>query len=228
VTRPNFPSGAAYTADRAAALAGIPKSTLHYWAREGIWAPSVSRSRVKRWSFADLLAVRLIDWLRKDKPEPEPMVPRTSMAKIRLAVSTVENIGDHLRKQSLVVTVDERGGIVIHGADGDVFVPLGRGHRQMILHEERLDLVEPWRVHFPAIGPNLLEPRPTIRIVPGKISGEPHVADTRIPTRTVWMFARQGLEPSDIIELYPRLTPQNVGEAIDLEEQLERNLGRAA
>ena len=70
-------AGAAYTADRAAALAGVPLSTLHYWSRSGIWVPSVSSVKVKRWSYSDLLALRLIDWLRRDKPDLK--LPKTSI-----------------------------------------------------------------------------------------------------------------------------------------------------
>lgn len=32
----------AYTADRAAALSGVPKSTIHWWARHDVLVPSVS------------------------------------------------------------------------------------------------------------------------------------------------------------------------------------------
>jgi hypothetical protein len=42
---------AAYDAPRAASLAGVPRSTLYYWARVGIWMPTVSRSRQMRWSY---------------------------------------------------------------------------------------------------------------------------------------------------------------------------------
>jgi uncharacterized protein (DUF433 family) len=54
------------------------------------------------------------------------------------------------------------------------------------------------------------------------------VAETRIPTRIVWALAHQGLETSSIVELYPRLTRQNIREAVDLEDQLEHNLHRVA
>jgi uncharacterized protein (DUF433 family) len=44
----------------------------------------------------------------------------------------------------------------------------------------------------------------------------------------IWSLQRQGLETDDIIELYPRLTPDSVRDAVDLEDELERNLAYAA
>src|SRR6266568_3497110 len=129
VTLNELPSGAAYPADRAAALAGVPVSTLHYWSRSGIWVPSVSSVRVKRWSYSDLLALRLIDWLRRDKPDLK--LPKTSMPKIRAALQAVERFGDELRARSVKVWVDPKGGLVIDSG-GAVFVPLGRGVAQVL------------------------------------------------------------------------------------------------
>jgi hypothetical protein len=60
-------SRGAYPADRAAALSGVPLSTVHYWSRNGVLVPSVSAERVKLWSYADLLALRTIYWLRHEK-----------------------------------------------------------------------------------------------------------------------------------------------------------------
>lgn len=63
-------SEGAYKAGRAAALAGVPKSTLHYWSKHDILVPSVSPVRIKLWSFSDLMAARMIEWLRRDKNYP--------------------------------------------------------------------------------------------------------------------------------------------------------------
>src|SRR5207245_660350 len=111
---------------------------------------------------------------------------------------------------------------------GEVFVPLSRGLAQVLVHLEGLDLVQAWRGGNGVIGPHLFEPRPTLRIIPGKLSGEPHVVDTRIPTKMLASLRTRGLEIEAIIDLYPRLTRQNVEEAIALEVQLERNLRAAA
>jgi uncharacterized protein (DUF433 family) len=225
VTARELPVGAAYTADRAAALAGIPLSTLHYWARNEIWVPSVSSTRVKRWSYSDLLALRLIDRLRRDKPDLK--LPKTSMARIRFALAAMDRLGDRLRLHSVKVWADPRGGLVVD-AGGEVFVPLRRGLGQALAHLEGLDLVEVWKGGEEVIGPHLFEPRSTLRIIPGKLSGEPHVVDTRIPTKMLSSLQERGLAVDAILDLYPRLTPQNVDEAIGLEVQLERNLGAAA
>ncbi len=211
---------AAYTADRAGAMAGIPLSTLHYWAREGIWTPSVSPVRVKRWSYADLLGLRLIDWLRQDKPEIR--IPRTPMAAIRRALGSVESFGEHLREHSLRVWVDRKGGIVL-GLKSAVFVPLRSGLLQALMDTE-VDLIDAFESRSGLKAPNLVTPRPTLRIIPGKLSGEPHIEDTRIPTSIVAALAGRGFPPDRIRELYPSLSRVNIDEAVDLEDQLERNL----
>jgi hypothetical protein len=59
-------TGGAYSAERAAALSGVPKSTIYYWARNGHLIPSVSKSPLL-WSYTDLLALRTIYWLRRPK-----------------------------------------------------------------------------------------------------------------------------------------------------------------
>jgi hypothetical protein len=76
----------AYTAERTAALSGVPKSTVHYWSRKGILIPSVSPERVKLWSYGDLMALRTIYWLRQTKRDQSGReVPRTAMKAIRRA-----------------------------------------------------------------------------------------------------------------------------------------------
>lgn len=50
----------AYPADRAAALSGVPVSTVHWWARHDVLVPSISAQRVKLWSYPDLMGLRII------------------------------------------------------------------------------------------------------------------------------------------------------------------------
>jgi len=44
-----------YEAPRAAALSGVPVSTVYYWARTRVVVPTVSPERKKLWSYADLM-----------------------------------------------------------------------------------------------------------------------------------------------------------------------------
>lgn len=56
-----------YEASRAAALAGVPKTTVYWWARQRIVVPSISPVQEKLWSYADLMALRIVSWLRHPK-----------------------------------------------------------------------------------------------------------------------------------------------------------------
>lgn len=63
------------------ALSGVPKSTVHYWARREILAPSISDVRIKLWSYSDLMSLRTIAWLRATKTAPDGHdVPATAMS----------------------------------------------------------------------------------------------------------------------------------------------------
>jgi uncharacterized protein (DUF433 family) len=220
------PLSASYSADRAASLAGVPRNTAYYWARTGLVVPSVSSERVKRWSFADVLVLRLIDWLRKDKPDADRDVPipRTSVWVIRRELAKVESLAGRLEDESLTVFVDEAGRLRFD-RDGQVVVELGLGFAQAVL-ESQVDLIAPSLWREGQRGPNLRSPRPTLRIVPGKLAGEPHVANTRIDTGTIASLVKRGFETGRIIELYPRLTAEAVADANELEEQLAENLRR--
>jgi uncharacterized protein (DUF433 family) len=209
------PSGA-YSADRAAALSGVPMSTVHYWSRKGWLVPSVSAERTKLWSYADLLELRMIDWLRKDKGEPvEHEIPRSRMKQIREAKARLVDFDLRLFQDGTSTVAVTRAGEVIICRQG--VVPHDSQGQQLT---DYVDLIQPeaGRIH-------LLRPRKTIRIVPGKLSGAPHVQETRVETEALHALKVSGYDPTGIRSLYPYLSLEAVGEAIDLEEDL---LSRAA
>jgi uncharacterized protein (DUF433 family) len=49
----------------------------------------------------------------------------------------------------------------------------------------------------------LLRPRELLRIVPRKLSGAPHVLDTRVETQAIAALSQRGYAPDKIRELYP-------------------------
>jgi uncharacterized protein (DUF433 family) len=184
---------------------------------------------VKRWSYSDLLALRLVDWLRHEKTRPDkPAVPlpKTTMRTIRRTLAAIERRGDRLNP--CVKVWVGTGGQLLLEAGGYPSVPIGAGLEQTIAYREGLDLIDAW-THTEGIrGPNLDRPGPTLRLIPGKLSGEPHIEDTRVPTLMLGALAGRGLATPAIAALYPSLTTDNIVAAIALEVQLERNLRAAA
>lgn len=99
---------------------------------------------------------------------------------------------------------------------------------QRPLDAEWLDLIEPFTTWEGTRGPNLQSPRPHLRIVPGKLSGSPHVTSTRIETIAISALRDRGFDHERIHQLYPVVAPVAITEAIDLERQLHTNLKAAA
>jgi uncharacterized protein (DUF433 family) len=67
-------------------------------------------------------------------------------------------------------------------------------------------------------------PPPHLRILPGKLSGEPHIAQTRIETTAIAALAERGFDSKELERLYPQARPVAIVETIDLERQLGNNL----
>ncbi len=212
----------AYTAERAVALSGVPKSTVHYWARQGILVPSVSPVRVRLWSYSDLLALRTIYWLRQTKHDPSGReVPPTAMRAVRRALREIAALKLGLWSEGSAprVAVDRAGGIVIEYDGG-----AQRLGGQSILDADMLDLLAPFASREGLHGPDLSTPRPRLRIVPGKLGGSPHIVHTRLESQALGALAEGGLGPAKIYRLYPDVEPAAIEDALDLERQLAQNL----
>jgi uncharacterized protein (DUF433 family)/DNA-binding transcriptional MerR regulator len=203
-----------YEASRAAALSGVPERTVYWWADQGIVVPSVSpEPREKLWSYGDLLTLRLVNWLRKPKEDDGSgaAIARTSMREIR---AMLERAGEDLWRvdpsgeERPTILVDTEGRIYfqepLHTVDGQRAFDM-------------LDLFAPFHS-----GPDLRQPRPHLRIVPGKVAGEPHLAHSRLTTRAVAALKRRGFTVAEIVDMYPDEDPEALAEALDLEQQLAR------
>jgi uncharacterized protein (DUF433 family) len=214
----------AYTADRAAALSGVPRSTVHYWARKDILVPSVSPSRVRLWSYTDLMGLRTISWLRHRKVSTAGWdVPATTMPAVRRALATLADLDVDL-------WTEDGGPSVRVDPHGEIFILTDWGPEKLDgdrpLDPDMLNLIEPFQIRA-ARGPDLQRPRPNLRIVPGKLSGSPHIVHSRIETLAVAALADRGYDSEKIARLYPQVVPIALVEAVDLERQLLANL-RAA
>jgi uncharacterized protein (DUF433 family) len=219
----------AYPADRAAALSGVPRSTIHYWAREGILPPSISAQKVKLWSFSDLMGLRIIYWLRQTKTASDgAAVPRTTMPAVRRALAQLDELDLALWSEDAgpAVRVDRGGNLVVLDAPGRE-----APHRQRALpagEEDLLSVIAPFPTAEGSRGPDLHAPRPRLRIVPGKLGGAPHVLRTRLESQALGALAASGLSSAKIYRLYPDVEPAAIDDALDLERQLAQNLHPAA
>ena len=209
-------SDGCYQAPRAAALSGVPLSTVYWWARQGIIVPSVSPTREKLWSYADLMGLRIVSWLRHAKPSHLPASP---MPEVRRALALLAEHGlemwDSAASRSPLI-VDGRGSIFVRS--GDVLVD--SSGQPTLLPEQHLGLTEPFSVGGGA-GPDVIAPRRHLRIVPAKVSGEPHIQDSRITTLTLAALSARGYGVAQIAKMYG-VSVDAVAEALDLEAQLAK------
>ena len=121
------------------------------------------------------------------------------------------------------VAVDRGGGIVL-----DVRDHPQHADGQQLLDAEQFQLLRPFEISRETRGPDLVAPRPRLRIIPGKLSGAPHVHRTRIETEALAALARRGLKSDRIVVLYPAIEEADVRDALDLERQLQPDLAFAA
>ena len=140
---------------------------------------------------------------------------------------------DALRELDLSLWTEDRGPAVLVDRAGRVYLRPEPGRVQTAAGEQPLDadwldLIEPFSTREATEGPNLQAPRPNLRIVPGKLSGSPHILRTRIETVAIAALADRGLDEKRIHSLYPIVAPLAISEAVDLELQLRRNLKAAA
>jgi uncharacterized protein (DUF433 family) len=210
--------GGAYPAERAAALSGVPKSTVYAWARKGYLVPSVGQKPLL-WSYTDLLALRTIYWLRQPKTAFDREVPATSMPKVRRALEQLKHLDlDLFEEGRPVVAVTLAGEVVIEADAGPLHLASGQ-----YLKKELVNILGPFEGLEGTKGPDLLWPRPTLRIVPRKISGAPHILGTRLPTQSIYALADRGLSLEQIARIYPFVADESLRDSIDLEQQLRDN-----
>ena len=211
-----------YEAPRAAALSGVPLSTVYHWARTGVVTPTVSHVRERLWSYADLLALRVVSWLRHPKASDGVVVGASSMASVREALEFAaaggvdfwEAGGDNAALSGL--RVDRTGRVWVVMPSGELLD--AAGDSTLELEGPYLDLLAPFEQEH-ARGPHLLVPRPDLRIVPAKVAGEPHAVGSRITTRNLAALARRGFGSVAIADMYG-LALSAVEQAVELESQL--------
>jgi uncharacterized protein (DUF433 family) len=141
------------------------------------------------------------------------------MPVVREALAELDRIDLDLweEERGFMVRVDRSG--AVHVGPDDDSKPIGQ---QLPL--ENLDLIEPFESESGIRGPDLVAPRPQLRIVPGKMAGAPHLLRTRLETEALASISRRGVEKANVYRLYPNFDRAAIDQALDLETQLARNL----
>ena len=205
-----------YEVARASTLSGVPQSTVYLWARNGLVTPSVSPTREKLWSYADLMALRIVYWLRHPNSQ-SGTVTASPMPRVREALAELNERGldiwdDSDDDLSSPLRVDASGkiwldveGVAIH-------------HGQPALPGS-LDLFGTFDL-ADRRGPDLIRPSPNLRIVPGRVSGEPHLAGSRITTLSVAALSLHLGDLAAVADLYPGFGRGAFDDAAEFERSL--------
>ena len=201
-----------YTAERAAQLSGLPKSTVYDWARAEILVPDFPEPRSKFWSYRDLVFLRMLAWLRSEGiPRPEAAA---AVAAVRVELAQPSTDIDTIRTDGRIVLIgaDQYDRLTGQGVLPEVDLLLSVF--QILEPNEELGVRQLW-------GPDLVHPSEHTYISHWVMGGEPCIEGSRIPTSSLAALNEQrGLGIADIVELYPQLSTEAVADGLDLERRL--------
>ena len=163
------------------------------------------------------MALRIVYWLRHPKSAHGDEVAASPMPRVREALAELErrgldiwdDSGDH---PDSPLRVDSSANIFVV-ADGVI------GANSQPVLPGILDLLGPFECGDQR-GPDLIRPRPSLRIIPGKVSGEPHLAGSRITTQVAAALFENIQDVERIAGLYPGFDAGSFEEAIEFEDSL--------
>jgi uncharacterized protein (DUF433 family)/DNA-binding transcriptional MerR regulator len=199
----------------ASVLTGATVAQLAYWRKdtasaEPLLVPEGKRSGRYLYSWADVVALRSIVYLRQEK----------SLPRIRRAVATLRKLEaqewTHLSAYRLIST---KRSIVVKTPGGQL---LDLQEQPGTVLEEVLmrDVLAPFQTQRGRAVPALQRPRPRIAVDPAVLGGYPVIAGTRVPFDVVAALAAEELQPAEIADVYPSVDQEAVGDAVSFAEQV--------
>lgn len=201
-----------YRAARAAQLSGVPERTIYDWALNGVLVPDYSHASPKRWSYRDLVYLRLLARLRALGTSRDAAALRVAKTRELLASGEVRVETVHVAKTGVYLPDESHDRVT-----GQETIP------ELLKLTERFDLLAPIDdgASRRLTGPDLVYPSEHTYISPWVMGGEPCVNETRIPTSTVMALVElRGLTIGDVLALYPSLTEAGAEDAVALERRL--------
>jgi uncharacterized protein (DUF433 family)/DNA-binding transcriptional MerR regulator len=199
----------------ASVLTGATIAQLAYWRKDTPSAPALLVPEGKRsgrylYSWADVVALRSIVYLRSEK----------SLPRIRRAVATLRALEadewTHLASYSLIST---KRSILVRTPKGQL-LDVGE-HPGTVLEEILMrDVLEPFETRTGRAVPALKQPRPYITVDPGVLGGYPVLAGTRVPFDAVAALADDDLDADEIAAIYPSVQREAIADATAFAEQV--------
>lgn len=180
-------------------LGATTRHSLHRLASEGL---TPTTADVQRWSFSQLVAVRIVQGFRAS------------------GMRYQRNAGDLVRKLEEVATASamQRVGL---GADGDVFIDPGDGFRNERTGQQAFndvlavdEVFRPFKLGDGAV-PDLLRPSRFTTVHPLTLGGTPCVEDKRISARVLAAAGTDGRSSVHILRsAYPELNGPQLSDAM--------------
>jgi uncharacterized protein (DUF433 family)/DNA-binding transcriptional MerR regulator len=188
---------------------------LAYWRRrtkaaDPLLVPEGRRSGRYLYSWADVVALRSIVYLRQEK----------SLPRIRRAVSTLRRLESadwtHLAAYRLISTDST---IVVKTPSGQL---LDLEQQPGTVMDEVLmsDVLAPFETSSGRSVPALKRPRPKITVDPAVLGGYPVIAGSRVPFDVVARLVDDDLRSSEITAIYPSVDPEAINDATAFAEQV--------
>lgn len=205
----------AFSVPIASVLTGATVRQLAYWRKstasaKPLLVPEGQRSGRYLYSWADVVALRSIVYLRQEK----------SLPRIRRAVGRLRQLESadwtHLAAYRLINTDTT---IVVKTPSGQL-LDLEQ-HPGTILHEILMsDILGPFETSTGRRVPALEHPQPKLIVDPAVLGGYPVIAGSRVPFDVVARLAEDDLEPSEITAIYPSVDPEAIADATVFAEQV--------
>ncbi len=199
----------------ASVLTGATVRQLAYWRKPTRSAPPLLVPEGKRsgrylYSWADIVALRSIVYLRQEK----------SLPRIRRAVGTLRSLEAdtwvHLSAYRLISTPST---ILVRTPSGQL-LDLDRQPGTVLEETLMQDVLAPFETHDGRQVPALRRPRARIAVNPAILGGFPTIAGTRVPFDVVAALARDELEPDEIAAVYPSVDRDAISDAVSFAEQV--------
>lgn len=204
----------AFTVPIASVLSGASIGQLAYWRRptekaEALLVPETKRAGRYLYSWADIVALRSIVYLREEK----------SLPRIRRAVRQLRALEadewEHLSKYTLARTSES---IYVRRPDGQI-LDLERAPGAILEETLMSDVLAPFEAKGKVV-PALEHPREHLDVDPDILDGFPVISGSRVPFHIVASLAEDGADAAEITEVYPSVDPRGIPDAQDFAQQV--------